>query len=98
MANIFERFSNWWRGELPPNSYNAAAYSLIGGLDAVYDYNNKNYVEAFRSNPDVFAMVQQMTDKTIAVPYYIRKIRDEESLKNIEAFNMLQKATLHPCN
>lgn len=96
MANIFERFSNWWRGEVPPNSYNAAAYSLIGGLDAVYDYNNKSYIEAFRTNPDVFAMVQQMTDKTIAVPYYIRKIKSEESLKEYRSLQYATKGNLTP--
>lgn len=91
MANIFNRITEWInRGVTPPNVYNAAAYSLIGGLDAVYDYDNKNYIKAFNENPDVFAMVQQMTDKTIAVPYYIRRVKDDEKLKQ---YRQLQTAT-----
>lgn len=73
------------------NSFNKAIYKFIGGLTASYDYKASTYLEkGYGTNPDVFAVVNQMCDKTKAVPYMVKKV---ESRKSYAKLLQLRSAT-----
>ena len=56
------------------NAFNKAWYQFLGGQAAQYDYEDSTYLEkGYGINPDVFAVVNQMCDKTKAVPYAVKK-------------------------
>lgn len=73
------------------NAFNKAFYQFIGGQGAQYDYKDSTYLEkGYGLNPDVFAVVNQMCDKTKAVPYAVKKIKDKNSVSKL---NLLRNAT-----
>ena len=97
MANILTRFTDWWSGNTtaPSNIYNAMAYQWLGGQAAQYDYNSKTYLEkGYGYNPDVFAMITQMADKTKAVPYYVKEISDKSARKRLESLRIATKGDM----
>lgn len=73
------------------NAFNKAWYEFIGGQAAQYDDKDSTYLEkGYGINPDVFAVVNQMCDKTKAVPYAVKKIKDKNSVSKL---NSLRNAT-----
>jgi len=73
------------------NAFNKALYEFIGGQDAQYDHDRKTYLnKGFGTNPDVYAVITQQADKLNSIPYYIKKIGDKESRKELK---QLQNAT-----
>jgi phage portal protein BeeE len=66
------------------NSFNKAFFQFIGGTGAQYDNNSSTYLEkGYKINPIVFSVITQMCDKTKAVPYAVKKVKDERSAKKI---------------
>lgn len=92
MANIFQTVAGWFGRDTDNiNKFNRAVYQYIGGQSAQYDYDGKTYLEeGFGKNPIVFAIINQQADKTKSVPYYIKKIKDNNARK---AINQIYTAT-----
>ncbi len=84
------RFQIAWDAFINPNSnnkFNEAIYKLIGGSTNTYNATLEILlVKGYGENPDVNAIVNQMASKTTAVPYYIKQIDDEDSLKKLKRF------------
>lgn len=94
MANFLTRISEWWAGRttLPSNLYNAVAYQWLGGQTAQYDYDNITYLDkGYGFNPDVYAIVSQMADKTKAVPFYVKQIKDKNRKKELDGLRTATK-------
>jgi len=69
------------------NYFNEALYKLVGGQTTTYNPTLETLiVKGYGENPDVNAIVNQMASKTTAVPYCIKKISDEDSLKKIKRY------------
>lgn len=69
------------------NLFNEAIYKLVGGQTNTYNPTLESLLfKGYGENPDVNAMVNQMASKTTIVPYYIKKIEDENINKQIKRF------------
>jgi hypothetical protein len=69
------------------NLFNESIYRLVGGLTNTYNPTLETLlVKGYGENPDVNAIVNQMASKTTVVPYCIKKIEDEASLKKIKSY------------
>lgn len=80
LLNVFGSEKKWL------NMYNKSLFQFIGGQTARYDYNDKTYLEkGYGENPDVFAVINQMCDKTKAVPYAVKRVKDEQSLYKLSS-------------
>ncbi len=74
------------------NKYAEAFFGMLGGGFTTYDHNSNNYLnEGYGSNPDVYAIIQQMTTKTVSIPYFIKKVKDESVKTQLEAFRLSTK-------
>ncbi|SHH69064.1 phage portal protein, HK97 family [Chryseobacterium oranimense] len=68
------------------NAFNKAFLQFMGGQAAQYDYKDSTYLEkGYGINPDVFSVVTQMCDKTKAVPYAVKKVKDKQSLSKLSS-------------
>lgn len=95
MANgLKDWLNNFWNGNKEKgfiNSFNEWAYSLLGGLTANYDNKASTYLnKGYKINPVVFSVVTQMCDKTKAVPYAVKKVKDQ---KHYSRLSQLDNAT-----
>jgi len=73
------------------NKYNKTFYWGLNGLTNNDDTDLKKYIDdGYNINGDVFSIVNQMSSKFVSIPFYIKKIEDEESNKK---YNRLLKAT-----
>lgn len=69
------------------NYFNEALYKMVGGQTQTYNPTLETLItKGYGENPDVNAIVNQMASKTTAVPYCIKKIDDEDSLKKIKRY------------
>jgi len=69
------------------NYFNESIYKMIGGITQSYNPILETLiVKGYGENPDVNAIVNQMASKTTSVPYCIKKIDDEDSLKKIKRY------------
>lgn len=95
MANGFkDTLNRFWNGSSDKtftNAFNKALYSFIGGQGAQYDNKASTYLEkGYKINPVVFSVITQMCDKTKAVPYAVKKVKDQ---KNYSKIKQLDTAT-----
>lgn len=94
MANIFQNITDWWNGKTPltGNLYNQTAYKYIGGQAAQYDYNAGTYLEkGFGSNPDVYAIITQQSNKVKSIPYYVKKVKDSTAKSQFDRLKLATK-------
>lgn len=91
MGRLQDAF-NVLRGKTPPrNKYADAFFKLLGSGFTSYDDDNKTYLEdGYGVNPDVYAIIQQMASKTVSIPYYLKKVKDENAKHSLQA---LKKST-----
>jgi len=76
--NLFNKFWNGVSEKSFTNTFNKALYEFIGGQPAQYDQKAETYLEkGYRINPDIYSVITQMCDKTKAVPYSIKKVKDQ---------------------
>lgn len=76
---------------LSSNKFNEAFLQPVGGGFTQYDANGRTYLEdGYQVNPIVFSVVNQMANKTASIPYFIKEIEDDSSLKQLQR---LRKAT-----
>ena len=75
------------------NQFNQAFFKYLGSGYTAYDQNASNYIEnGYNINPDVYSIVQAMSNKTAAIPFYIKEIENKEAKKGLKR---LTKATNH---
>ncbi len=80
LVNMFGSERKWL------NMYNKSLFQFIGGQTARYDHNDKTYLEkGYGENPDVFAVINQMCDKTKAVPYAVKRIKDKQHFSKLSS-------------
>lgn len=87
MANGFKDFINrLWKGE---NAFNKWAYQFMGTLGISYDNKASTYLnKGYKINPVVFSVINQMCDKTKAVPYAVKKIKDQKAYGKLRALDL----------
>lgn len=78
------------------NDFNKAFYQLLGGGYTKYDTNNKTYLEkGYNTNPDVYAVINKQTVKTVSVPYCIKQIEDKKSYSKLNQLELATKGNLN---
>lgn len=91
MANgLKDIIKDFWRGNdnTGSNAFNKWAYQWLGLLPVQYDNKGTTYLDkGYKINPIVFSVVDQMCNKSKAVPYYIKKVKDQKSYAKIKALN-----------
>jgi HK97 family phage portal protein len=94
MANFIQTAFNKLTGG--KNTFNQAFYQFIGTGQAQYDYDNKTYLEkGYNQNPDVYAIINKQTVKTISVPYAIKEIEDKQGYNQLKQLNLATKGNLN---
>ena len=87
IKSIVGQINNFWNDGAKElrNSYNRATLSFLGGMGAQYDYQNQTYIDkGYKTNPDVFAVMDQRVRKVRSIPFYIKKVEDEKARKQIK--------------
>lgn len=93
MANFIQRL---FGKQDVDNDFNKAFYQLLGGGYTKYDTNNKTYLEkGYNTNPDVYAIINKQTVKTVSVPYYIKQIEDKKSHSKLNQLELATKGNLN---
>jgi len=93
MANIIKRILGIKDID---NNFNKAFYQLLGGGYTKYDSNNKTYLEkGYNTNPDVYAIINKQTVKTVSVPYCIKQIEDKKSYSKLNQLELATKGNLN---
>lgn len=87
MADSFwNRFWNDKGGSLFKNPFNEAFYKFVGGLGAQYDQKSEVYLnKGYKINPIVYSVITQMCDKTKAVPYVVKKVKDQSKFQKLRS-------------
>lgn len=97
MGNIFQRWFNREPNTATQNLFNQAFFQMLGGQAAQYDYKASTYLEkGFKINPDVYSIVMQMADKTKAVPYNVKKVKDRSAKSQLNKLDYATKHNLSP--
>jgi len=69
------------------NYFNEALYKSIGNITSTYNCTLETLmVKGYGENPDVNAIVNQMANKSTAVPYIVKPIEDEKAYKKLKRF------------
>jgi len=69
------------------NLFNETIYKTVGGLTQSYNPTLETLMlKGYGENPDVNAIINQMASKTTSVPFCVKKIEDEDSLKKIKRY------------
>ena len=85
---LIERFTNTFSAtkKAITNRFNEAFFRFVGSNYTEYDVNQINYLEhGYNENSVVYSVIEQMSSKTASVPYFIKKIENEQ--KSVE-FNL----------
>ena len=71
------------------NKFNEAFFIGSTGSYAVDDDNfTKKYIEyAYNVNPDVYSVVNQITNKFTSIPYIIKDVNDDNAMKRLKSLN-----------
>ena len=94
--NIIKRVWNALKNT-QPNKFNDAFLYQFGGGYTSYDQNGNSYLDnGYNKNSIVYSVVNQQSNKTASIPYYIRKIEDESSKSKLDVLNKATKSNLTP--
>lgn len=78
------------------NAFNQAFYEWIGIGYVKYDPKNATYLEkGYNTNPDVYAVINKQTVKTISVPYAIKEIEDKQSYSKLRQLDLATKGNFN---
>ena len=95
MKESFNSARNWLASVISTdqnNPYLDAFLKQIGGSYTKYDTNNKTYLEqGFGKNPDVYAVIKQMSDKTSSIPWSVKRVKDEQAKTRLDRFRHTTK-------
>jgi HK97 family phage portal protein len=96
MANIIKDFiARSVMNYMGANQFNKAFYQLLGGGHTRYDNNNTTYLEkGYNINPDVYAIINKQSVKTVSVPYYVKKVNDKKAFNELNQFKLATKGDL----
>lgn len=95
VGNSIKKLVTKMTGGSLSNVFNQAFYQWLGGLPTQYDQNNKNYLEkGYNMNPDVYAIINKQTVKTVSVPYYIKQIDDKQSYAKLRQMELATKGNM----
>lgn len=95
IGNLINKVKVKLTGQGMTNDFNRAFYQWLGGLPTQYDQNNKSYIEkGYNMNPDVYAIINKQTVKTVSVPYYIKKVEDKQSYSKLRQLELSTKGNL----
>ena len=94
MANIFQRmFRNW----TDVNKFNYSFMSQYGGEYTTYDQDNKTYLEkGYNFNSIVYSIINKQSIKTSSIPFYIKKIQDENAKNQLDNLQLSTKGKVTP--
>ena len=90
MPSLIDRMrSSLGRSIMPPkellNSFQRAFFQMTGVSYTGYDTNAKTYLDkGYGLNPDVYAVINQMSTKTASVPYVIKKVKDKAAKNHLD--------------
>lgn len=95
--NILQIGFDYLRGnKIEKNAFNQAFYELIGIGYVKYDTNNNTYLEkGYNTNPDVFAIINKQTVKTVSVPYTIKEIEDKHAYSKLTQLDLATKGNFN---
>jgi len=92
MANIIQRL--FGKTDIK-NVFNNAFFQWLGGGFTNYDPHNKTYLEkGYNTNPDVYAIINKQSVKTVSVPYCIKEIEDKEQYRKLQSLELSTKGNL----
>ena len=93
---IFQSVSNFFSGNKEiQNKFNQTFFFGLNGYTSNDDTNLTKYIdEGYNINGDVFSIVNQMTNKLVSIPYYIKDIEDEQA--NQKANRLLKAVNYNP--
>lgn len=96
MANIIQTILGRLTSKLSVNNvFNNASFQWMGGGFTSYDVNNKTYLEkGYNINPDVYAVINKQSVKTVSVPFCVKKIDDKESHSKLNQLELATKGNL----
>lgn len=78
------------------NAFNQAFYEWIGIGYVKYDAKNKTYLEkGYNENPDVYAIINKQTVKTVSVPYCVKEIEDKQSYQKLKQLDLATKGNFN---
>jgi len=90
--NIFQVAKDFFAGK---NKFNEAFYRFLGGGFTNYNQNAPSYLDnGYNRNPDVYACISQMANKTVSVPYMIKMKGAEHKYQKLKSFNLATKGNL----
>lgn len=92
MNRFTEAFRVLRRKKTTHNKYLETFLSLLGSGYTSYDDNSKTYLEdGYGLNPDVYAIIQQMSTKTISIPYCVKRVKDDQSKSKLDRLRQSTK-------
>jgi HK97 family phage portal protein len=93
MANVVQTLLGRITSKLNiSNVFNQAFFQWIGAGFTSYDVNAKTYLEkGYNTNPDVYAIINKQTVKTVSVPYCIKEIEDKQAYSKLKQFELATK-------
>lgn len=69
------------------NAFNQAFYKFVGGGYTAYDTQLSSYLDyGYNINPIVYSVINQMSTKTMSIPFSCKKIKDEQAKKELKNF------------
>lgn len=78
------------------NSFNQAFYEWIGIGYVKYDAKNNTYLDkGYNTNPDVFAIINKQSVKTVSVPYTIKEIDNKQSYSKLRQLDLATKGIIN---
>lgn len=99
MANIFESLFKRAIEKAVLNKFAETFYGSMsgGGTYTQYDLNNAVYLEnGFLYNPTVFSVISQKAKKANQIPFFVKKVKNENARKQLQAFKQATKGGLRP--
>jgi len=94
---LIDKFRLAWNGlnKTEENLFNQAIYNMVGGQTNTYNATLETLlIKGYGENPDVNAIVNQMSSKTTVVPFAIKKIENPKAAKQLRQLHQVTKGDL----
>lgn len=79
------------------NKVNQAFFGTMGQTPAAYDPQKTTYVEdGFLVNPIVYSIIKQRADKARSVPFFIKKVKEEDARQKLRVLDYATKGNYAP--
>jgi HK97 family phage portal protein len=86
----WENAKNFFRGgkaKQVENKFNESFFWGSNGYTENDDNDLKRYIDlAYNINPDVFSVINQIANKLVSIPYYIKEVKDTASNVKLKSF------------